>query len=404
MRAETPNKLQMLGVEDVRETNELKLLHVIRDRQPISRADLVKATGLRAGTVSVIVNRLIKSNAILEGAEAPSSGGRRPTYLEINADKAFIAGLGIGVQQTIYGISDFNGRIIIQRPIQTEANPRKFLQRVCKDISKQISTNLRGVPLSAVGVSVPGLIDQVNGRLVTSPNLGWSDVPIKNILEKELGVPVYVENDANAAALSELWYGPMELWSAHCMLFVLVVEGIGTGLILNGEVYAGSRIGLGGFGHIPMDPQGPLCSCGNVASDTATLKRFASSRARNITQVTSVHELVALAQSGDQAAHAELVRTALYMGRAVKGLAHGLAPEIVVIGGQITAGWPMIEETLAKELQGEYLIPGVSMPRLRTASVEQPSFLGTFPVAMRYVLHKGKDLRSGTNLRIKTPS
>jgi predicted NBD/HSP70 family sugar kinase len=396
MRGHTPTKLQMLGVEDLRETNELKLLHVIRDRQPISRADLVKATGLRAGTVSVIVNRLIRNAAIHEGEEAPSSGGRRATYLQVNAEKAYIAGLSIGVRQTIYGIGDFNGRIISQRTIHTEVTPQSFLIQLSKMVASQLKSSPQRVRLAGVGVSVPGLVDRANGYLVRSPNLGWRDVPIRTILEKELGVPVHVENDANAAALSELWYGPMELWSAHCMLFVLVVEGIGTGLILNGEVYAGSRIGLGGFGHISMDPQGPPCSCGNagcweaLASDQATLKRFASSTAVHRKQVNSVHDLVALAQSGDKAAHAELLRTATFIGRGIKGLAHGLAPEIIVIGGQITAAWPMIESTLLEQLQGEYLIPGISLPQLRTASVEQPSFFGAFPVALRYVLHKAK--------------
>jgi predicted NBD/HSP70 family sugar kinase len=396
MRADTPDKLQMLGVEDVRETNELKLLHVIRNRQPTSRADLVKATGLRAGTVSVIVNRLIRNGAIHEGQEAPSSGGRRATYLQVNAEKAYVAGLNIGVRQTIYGIGDFNGRIVSQRAIPTEAPARSFLIRLSKMIASQMKSDLHRVRLAAVGVSVPGLIDRVNGQLVRSPNLGWKDVPIRAILESEIGVPVHVENDANAAALSELWYGPMDLWSAPCMLFVLVVEGIGTGLILNGEIYGGSRIGLGGFGHVSMDPQGPLCSCGTVgclealASDQATLKRFASLPGSDKKQVHSVQDLVAIAQSGDESARGELLRTASFIGRGIKGLAHGLAPGVIVIGGEIAAAWSMIESTLAKELQGEYLVPGISLPQLRAASVEVPGFFGAFPVALRYVLHKGK--------------
>src|SRR5205085_11280055 len=114
MRVSASGTLRMLDVEDLRETNELKLLHVIRDRQPISRADLVRQTGLRAGTVSVIVNRLLRSGVIFEGEEAPSSGGRRPTYLQVNAEKAYVLGISIGVQQTSYAVSDFNGRILIQ--------------------------------------------------------------------------------------------------------------------------------------------------------------------------------------------------------------------------------------------------------------------------------------------------
>jgi predicted transcriptional regulator len=147
MRTQPPGKLKMLGVEDVRETNELKLLHIIRDRQPISRVDLVKATGLRAGTVSVIVNRLLRASVVHEGELAPSSGGRPATYLQINAEKAYVVGISI---------------------------------------AGQLTANFRRGRLAGVGVSVPGLIDRADGCLVRSPNLGRSNVPIVPILERKL--------------------------------------------------------------------------------------------------------------------------------------------------------------------------------------------------------------------------
>jgi predicted NBD/HSP70 family sugar kinase len=392
----------MLGMEDVRETNELKLLHIIRDRQPISRVDLGKATGLRAGTVSVIVNRLLRTSVIHEGEAAPSSGGRPAKYLQINAEKAYVVGISIGVQQTVYGVSDFNGRILHQRTVRTNSDGHGFLAQLGKEIAAQLKTNFRRASFAGVGVSVPGLIDRVDGCLVRSPNLGWRDVPIVSILQSALDLPVHVENDANAAALSELWYGRMELWGAHCMLFILVVEGIGTGLILNGEVYVGSRIGMGGFGHIPLDPAGPKCSCGSVgcwealASDEATLARFAGSSQNPSHRPASLHDLIALAQSGHECACRELMATASYIGRGIKGLAHGLAPEVIVIGGQITAAWSIIEPILLNELQGEYLVPGVSRPQLRPATVEHPAFFGAFPVALRSVLHKRKRLHAPT--------
>ena len=396
MIPDAPNKLRVLGIDDVRETNELKLLHLIRDRQPISRADVVKATGLRAGTVSVIVNRLLQSSIIHEGAAAPSSGGRPATYLQVNAEKAYVVAISIGVHQTIYGVSDFNGRILNQQTVSTESDGPKFLAHLGKEVAGQLKTNFPRARFAAVGVSVPGLIDHVDGCLVRSPNLGWRDVQIASILESKLDLPVHVENDANAAALSELWYGPMELWGAHCMLFILVVEGIGTGLILNGEVYVGSRIGMGGFGHIPLDPTGPTCSCGSVgcwealASDEATLRRYAASCQNSSKPVSSLHDLIGLAQSGDSCARKELIATASYFGRGIKALAQGLAPEVIVIGGQITAGWSIIEPILLDQLQGEYLVPGISRPQIRTATVEHPEFFGAFPVALRSILHRRK--------------
>ena len=248
--------------------------------------------------------------------------------------------------------------------------------------------------MAAVGVSVPGLVDRTAGLLVRSPNLGWRDVPIAAILEDKLGLPVQVENDANAAALSELWYGPMEVWSAHCLLFILIVQGIGTGLILNGDLYIGSRIGMGGFGHIPLDPLGPQCSCGSIgcwealASDEATLTRFGGQNGTH--RPTSLKDLIALAQAGNICAGEELLKSAASTGRAIKGLSHGLAPDVVVIGGQITAAWSIIEPVLLNELQGEYLLPGTSRPQLRAASVENPAFFGAFPVALRSVLPRVK--------------
>jgi predicted NBD/HSP70 family sugar kinase len=394
------HKLRMLGVDDVRETNELKLLHIIRDRQPISRVDLVRATGLRAGTVSVIVNRLLRSSVVHEGEVAPSSGGRPKTYLQINAEKAYVVGISIGVHQSVYGVSDFNGRILNQRTVRTDSEAPRFLTELGKDIATQLKAGFRRTRVAAVGVSVPGLVDRVAGSLVRSPNLGWRDVPIASILERKLDLPVYVENDANAAALSELWYGPMEVWGTQCLLFILIVEGIGTGLILNGEVYVGSRIGMGGFGHIPLDPSGPPCSCGSIgcwetlASDEATLARFAAATQDRPRRITSLHELITLAQSGDALARQELITSASCTGRAIKGLSHGLAPEMVVIGGEITSAWPVIEPFLRNELEGEYLLPNISRPQLRPASVDNPPFFGAFPVALRTVLHERKRARS----------
>jgi predicted NBD/HSP70 family sugar kinase len=344
------------------------------------------------------VNRLIRSSIVYEGAEAPSSGGRRPTYLQVNAEKAYVIGISIGVQQSFYGISDFNGRILNRRTQKTELDAALFLTRIAKDIASDLKEKFRRPRLAGVGVSIPGLVDRLDGHLVRSPNLGWSDVPIRSILERELEIPVFVENDANAAALSELWYGPIDLWAAHCIVFVLVVEGIGIGLILNGELYVGSRIGLGGFGHVPMDPQGPLCSCGNVgcwealASDRATLSRFAQ-LSTDGNHAGSVRELIGLATSGDRRACEALQVTGRSLGRGIRGLAHGLSPELIVIGGEITGAWPMIEGIVNSEMQGEYLLAGISRPGVRPASVDQPAFFGAFPVGLRSVLQKRKRAR-----------
>jgi transcriptional regulator of PTS gene len=348
--------------------------------------------GLRAGTVSVVVNRLLRAGFIYEGEEAPSSGGRPATYLQVNAEKAYAVALDIGVHQTVYVVSDFNGRVLSQRALTTQSDAHQFLTDLGRQIANHLATTYRKIRVEAIGVSVPGLVDRVDGVLVTSPNVGWENVPVRSILEQEIGLPVHVENDANAAALSELWYGPIEVSNAHSLLFVLVVEGIGTGFIFNGELHVGTRIGLGGFGHLPMDPQGPSCTCGNVgcwevlASDEATIRRFDQSNKEPGLNVRTISDLITLAQKGHADAKQELLTTASWIGKGVRALAQGLAPEVIIIGGQITRAWPLVEPVVQQEIKSLYLVPGVSRPQVRTASVEQPSLFGAIPLALRSVL------------------
>jgi predicted NBD/HSP70 family sugar kinase len=392
MRATISNKLKMLGVEDLRNTNEGRMLHLIRHRQPISRIELARATGLGPGTVSIVVNRLLSAGFLSEGEAAPSSGGRRAQYIQMNAEKAYAVALSIGVRQTAYAISDFNGRVLSQRVKPTEKNATKFLQDLGKEIHAHLETVYPHARFAAVGVAIPGLINHPEGKLILSPNHGWKDVPIRQILEKKLHLPVYVENDANAAALAELWYGPLPASGNQSILFVLVVEGIGTGLVLGDELYLGTRFGIGGFGHMHMDPRGPRCSCGNIgcweamASDEATLARFRKAKPLRSHEVRSMQDLIGLAQVGDPDARRELLTTADLLGKGIRGLAQGLAPEAIVIGGEITAAWPMIEPQLKAALQSRYFVTGVSMPIIRPASVERPTLYGAIPLALLNVL------------------
>src|SRR5437016_4463694 len=135
MRRPNSDQVKMVGVGDVRDINQTIFLHLIRERQPISRAEIAKATGLRAGTVSAIVNRLIKERLVFEGVEGPSSGGRRPRYLHVNAESAYVIAIDIGVKDTTYAISDFNGRVLTQKAIVTEGEPLAFLRRLAEEIS-----------------------------------------------------------------------------------------------------------------------------------------------------------------------------------------------------------------------------------------------------------------------------
>jgi len=389
--AKNQHRFKMVDVHDVRDINQTIFLHLIRERQPISRADIAKYTGLRAGTVSAIVNRLIKNNFVYEGTEGPSSGGRPPKHLYINAESFYVLAIDIGVSDTVFAVSDFNGRIIHQKSILTEGEPEVFLNKLGDDILMLMKSQYPRTKFGAVGVSVPGLIDRETGTVETSPNLEWKNVPLNRILREKLNLPVFIENDANAAAFSELWYGPLDEASVRTLLYVLVVEGLGTGLIINGELHVGSRLGLGGFGHMSIDPNGELCSCGRrgcwetFASERATVERFHRVTAKQGFPIVNLTELIALANKHDEMALESLKITAEYLDEGICNLIHGLYPESIVIGGNITAAWPIIEPIIKKRLPSRYVLSPEKLV-IRPASVQRPSLFGAIPIALQNCL------------------
>lgn len=388
MKEEKKHNFKMVDVHDVRDINQTVFLHLIRERQPISRADIAKYTGLQAGTVSAIVNRLIKNNFVYEGSNGPSSGGRPPKNLFINAESFYVLAIDIGVSDTAFAVSDFNGRILQQNSLLTEGSPERFLNKLVNEIEKLIKTQYPRAKFGAVGVSVPGLINRETGTVEISPNLEWKNVPLRRILAERLNLPIYVENDANAAAFSELWYGPLNEASVRTLLFVLVVEGLGTGLIINGNLHVGSRLGLGGFGHMSIDPNGELCSCGRrgcwetFASERATVERFHRVTAKQGFPFVNLNDLIALANKNDEMALQSLKITAEYLGEGISNLAHGLYPETIVIGGNITAAWSLIEPVIKRRLRSRYIVSPEQI-RIRPASVQRPSLFGAIPIALQ---------------------
>jgi predicted NBD/HSP70 family sugar kinase len=333
---------------------------------------------------------LIRKGVIFEGAAGPSSGGRKPTYLNINAENAYVLAVDIGVRDTVYAVSDFNGRILKQKSLITDGDPRKFLGKLAGQITSLIAGHYPKVKFAGVGVSVPGLIRRETGEVAVSPNLGWTNLPIKELLEKELGLPVYVENDANAAAFSELWYGPLEEIKVKTLLYILVVDGLGCGLIINGELHVGSKVGMGGFGHMCIEPNGELCSCGRkgcwetLASESATIARYhrlMSNRNGSIT--TSITDIIAQANRGESKALAALVATAEYLGEGIASLAHGLSPETIVVGGEIAAAWNILGPVINERVKSQYIIPEVARIEIRPASVQRPSLFGAIPIALQ---------------------
>ena len=227
-------------------------------RQPLSRADLARVSGLQRSTVSLIVEDLIKEKWILEGSTGRPPRGRRPTFLELNHQRAVIA-LDIHPSQTTVAVTDLGGKIVAQNVVPLPADPNKAIQTIITAIRKLIEAHSEK-SFDGIGISLPGRADPHLEKLIFAPNLNWPVSSIKARIQRATGLHVEMDNVANACALSEVWFGDSD--GLHDLVVVNVSEGIGTGIFANGQLLRGANGMAGEFGHVQMDTNGPLCGCG----------------------------------------------------------------------------------------------------------------------------------------------
>ncbi|HEY9141653.1 MAG TPA: ROK family protein [Bryobacteraceae bacterium] len=360
-----PNKSQPQGAssEVVRDINRRIVLNLIRKRQPISRADLARVSGMQRSTISLIVEQLIRENWVLTGPTGRLPRGRRPTFLRLN-DARVIIGVDIRPTQITAAVADANGRFISQEAIVTTPDPEFTLGRLT-EVIRRIVASCRGRKIEGIGVSVPGRYIPGSNRLVFAPNLGWRDVDIRTPLMKATGLEVEIENAATACALAAVWFDHME--QARNLVVVTVSEGVGTGILLNGQIVRGVNGMAGEFGHVPLDPQGPLCECGRrgcwevFASNRAALRYYSESG--SAPAGLSFLDLLSRADQGDQRAEDALKTMAHYLGRGMRMLVAGFAPERIVVVGDLTRSWKRFEAVIKPEVL-EQVLPGGVAPQL----------------------------------------
>ncbi len=352
------NNFRVASSETARDINRLTLLNLVHEHQPISRAGLARISGMQRSTVSTIAEQLISERWLVEGAVGSSSRGRKPTFLHLNSNRAGIIGVEIHPTNTTVGVSTIDMRIIAQESFPTEHNFDNFIGQ----LGGRINDLVRAYPkisYEGIGISLPGRLDLATKRLTFAPNLDWNDVDLKTPLEKITGLRVEMENAANACALAELWsHRHGERMSQ--LVVVTVAEGIGVGMIMNGDLLRGSQGVAGEFGHVSLDPDGPLCRCGNhgcwemMASNSAALRyygQFSSTGVNHINfkrdmNLVSFNELLRLVEQGDQKAIKALEKMAGYLGAGLALLITGLAPDVLVVVGDVTRVWSQVQPTV----------------------------------------------------------
>jgi glucokinase-like ROK family protein len=333
--------------------HQARVLRLLRDDGPISRAELGETVHLSRSKLAVELDRLVEMRLVESMGLAASRGGRRSAVVGLASHLRYL-GIDIGATSVDVAVTDGRLNVLEQlsEPIDVRHGPDPVLA-VVLDLVGKLRANSNGVEISGAGVGVPGPVSFRDGVPVAPPLMpGWNQFPARTVLSQHLGCPVLVDNDVNIMALGEMHAGLAR--TVDDLLFVKVGTGVGCGIIVDGSVYRGASGSAGDIGHIRVDDDGPVCACGNVGCLEAHFSGSALARngtefarsgrsdvlAERFAEVGAITaaDVAAAAAVGDQLC-VELIRDGgRRLGLLLAGLVSFFNPGMVVIGGEVATG------------------------------------------------------------------
>jgi N-acetylglucosamine repressor len=358
----------------MREINNMHVLKLIRDRGPVARPELAEWTGLGLSTISNIVGELLDNKLVREVGEGDSSGGRRPGLLDLNELARYAFGVKIGPGKAWISLFDLRVRQITIEELEftLESPPEDVLKDIMTAVERILAKNRIAKKLVlGIGICTSGLVDSVSGSCVFSPILNWKHVNIRAIVQQFSKLDVIVENDVNAYAYGNLLRESNA--DTTNMICITTGPGVGAGIVLGRQLYRGSRGGAGEFGHVSIDQDGPLCSCGRrgclevLASDQFLLRRaqelalsgespllhslFNNGRLNQTT-------LLLAAQAGDEQVQALYREMGKNLGCGIANLINLFDPDKIVIGGEGAVASEFFVDT-AREVAAQLSFPNL---------------------------------------------
>ncbi|WP_186578143.1 ROK family transcriptional regulator [Aquibacillus kalidii] len=335
----------------VKKENKTLVLEIIKNKSPISRADVAQTTGLNKGTVSSLVSELLNENLIYESGPGESSGGRRPVMLLFNQLAGYSIGIDLGVNYLLGILTDLNGEIIQEERVSFDD---LSYEEIVNQLFHIIDPLIASVPESpygiiGIGIGVPGIVNN-EGEVLLAPNLNWKQIKLKQVIENKYELPVIVENEANAGAYGESKFGVGQ--SFENIVYVSVGVGIGVGLVLNRNLYKGSSGFSGEMGHMTIEASGLDCRCGNkgcwelYASEQALIRK---AKQLNLVppegQELSFDFLVEHADSNNQIVQL-FEEIGEYLGVGITNIVNTFNPDQIIIGNRIATAQKWIQPKL----------------------------------------------------------
>jgi N-acetylglucosamine repressor len=384
MRKIDPKRFRIAKRRTSREINRQIALTLIRTHQPVSRADLARVMGTRRGAASVLVSELLAEGLIFEGATGEGGGrGRKPTFLYIDSRERYVIAVDIRATRTYMMATDVLGKPLVGiSNFPTSRNLAGLIAELAQRIKLILADHRAIATCLGVGVVVPGMTAPRSGRVLHAPTLGWRDVNLKDPLAAAIDLPVHIENSGRACALAQVWAARGDAHTGD-LAFVTVSDGVGVGIVVNGEMLRGRHNIAGEFGHVPLSIDGPRCSCGATGcweayvSNLATLSRYFGRPPNERKPVSAetttftIEDLIARARSGDGKALAALQSTGRYLGLGLASIINAVDPGRLYIGGEITAAWDLIESAVRAALTERALTDLAARTEIRTVSIDE---------------------------------
>ncbi len=339
----------------MRAINRSIVLNQIKTFGPIARADLARRTHLSPATITAIAAELIREGLVYEKEIGDSSGGRRPIRLAVNPRGGFVIGAKLMEDHVVGALTDLEATLLARHSLRLdEKTPSAValaLGRLVQELLAQLSAlddlsggshdGLSRPPrLMGMGIGLAGIVDAGQGMVRQSPFFGWKNIALRDLIQEQVQMPVYLDNDVNALAYAEKWFGAGQ--GINDFLVVTVGRGIGMGIVVNGQLYHGAHGGAGEFGHTVVYPGGMTCTCGKqgcleaYAGEPALLLQAEAAFQRGMLSRSpqTPDDLVAMAQDGELAAQEIFARAGTLLGLAIANLVNVFNPERILVNGE----------------------------------------------------------------------